>query len=100
MIWISSFDVNVAFYYQLSIEYDSLRKPLLFTPVTQPTLLGDWAATPTVLSSLGEQLGKIVSLRTNINHPNEVTCVTRAAAQKLVRAAFVYQRPAGAAKRG
>lgn len=42
-----------------------------------------WSSALIAISDAGKKVGKAVSLHTHFNHPNEITWVTRQAAQKL-----------------
>ena len=42
-----------------------------------------WSSALVAISNMGKKMGKAVALHTHFNHPNEITWVTRRAAQKL-----------------
>jgi lysine 2,3-aminomutase len=45
----------------------------------------DWTEALIAISNMGKMKGKAVALHTHFNHPNEITWVTKQAAQKLFR---------------
>jgi lysine 2,3-aminomutase len=51
----------------------------------------DWANTLIYLAQLGRKMGKSVALHTHFNHPNEITWITRLAAQRLFEEGVVVR---------